>query len=247
MEPLLRRTLGGHIECAFALEANVWLTSVDPGQLTTALLNLVLNARDALPDGGKLTVEVRNASLGETDVDVNGEPRPGDYVMVAVTDTGSGMTAEVASRAFEPFFTTKEVGKGTGLGLSQAFGFAKQSEGDIAVMSTPGKGATFTIYLPQAQSPAADDEAAARTSEAATTGRGCGPSRRSSRSHSGGSAWSALSSAREMTPSWNSAGVAERYTPSFFAAVAGFIVWVVGCDFMVSRLSAGYGRFDHAR
>ncbi|WP_338318203.1 ATP-binding protein, partial [Bradyrhizobium ottawaense] len=112
MEQLLRRTLGEHIECRFAFDRDLWPTSVDPGQLTTALLNLVLNARDAMPEGGKLTVEVHNSSLGESDLDVNGEPRPGDYVMVAVTDTGSGMSAEVVSRAFEPFFTTKEVGKG---------------------------------------------------------------------------------------------------------------------------------------
>jgi signal transduction histidine kinase len=118
MEQLLRRTLGEHIECEFRLEQNLWQASVDPGQLTSALLNLVLNARDAMPSGGTLAVEVQNTSLGESDVDVNGEARPGDYVMAAVTDTGTGMTAEVASRAFEPFFTTKEVGKGTGLGLS---------------------------------------------------------------------------------------------------------------------------------
>jgi signal transduction histidine kinase len=118
MEQLLRRTLGEHIECEFHLDEKLWQASVDPGQLASALLNLVLNARDAMPSGGKLTVEVRNTPLGESDMDVNGEPRPGDYVMVAVTDTGTGMTAEVAGRAFEPFFTTKEVGKGTGLGHS---------------------------------------------------------------------------------------------------------------------------------
>ena len=157
MEPLLRRTLGGHIECAFALEANAWLTSVDPGQLTTALLNLVLNARDALPDGGKLTVEVRNASLGETDVDVNGEPRPGDYVMVAVTDTGSGMTAEVASRAFEPFFTTKEVGKGTGLGLSMVYGFVRQSGGLVQMQSEPGHGSVVRLFFPRLATPPTED------------------------------------------------------------------------------------------
>src|SRR3954454_20191040 len=126
MEQSLRRTLGEHIECEFRLDENLWQASVDPGQLAAALLNLVLNARDAMPQGGKLTVEVRNMSLGESDLDVNGEARPGDYVMVAVTDTGSGMIAEVANRAFEPFFTTKEVGKGTGLGLSMVYGFARQ-------------------------------------------------------------------------------------------------------------------------
>jgi signal transduction histidine kinase/CheY-like chemotaxis protein len=153
MEPLLRRTLGGHIECTFALEPDLWMTSVDPGQLATALLNLVLNARDALPDGGKLTVEARNTSLGDSDLDVNGEPRPGDYVMVAVTDTGTGMTAEVASRAFEPFFTTKEVGKGTGLGLSMVYGFVRQSGGLVQMQSEPGHGSVVRLFFPRLATP----------------------------------------------------------------------------------------------
>src|SRR3954471_6132014 len=142
MEALLRRPLGEHIECAFVLEPDVGLTSVDPGQLTTALLNLVLNARDVMQLGGRLTIEARNVSLGESDLDINAEPRPGDYVMVAVTDTGSGMTAEVASRAFEPFFTTKEVGKGTGLGLSMVYGFVRQSGGLVQMQSAPRQGST---------------------------------------------------------------------------------------------------------
>jgi len=163
MEALLRRTLGGHIECSFTLEPDLWMTSVDPGQLATALLNLVLNARDALPDGGKLTVEVRNTSLGESDLDVNGEPRPGDYVMVAVTDTGTGMTAEVASRAFEPFFTTKEVGKGTGLGLSMVYGFVRQSGGLVQMQSEPGDGSVVRLFFPRlATPPTADPRPAER-------------------------------------------------------------------------------------
>ncbi|MDX3972351.1 MAG: ATP-binding protein [Bradyrhizobium sp.] len=149
MEQLLRRTLGEHIECRFAFDRDLWPASVDPGQLTTALLNLVLNARDAMPEGGKLTVEVRNSSLGESDLDVNGEPRPGDYVMVAVTDTGSGMNSEVASRAFEPFFTTKEVGKGTGLGLSMVYGFAQQSGGLVQMRSEPGQGSVVKLFFPR--------------------------------------------------------------------------------------------------
>jgi signal transduction histidine kinase/CheY-like chemotaxis protein len=149
MEQLLRRSLGEHIECSFAFGANLWLTSVDPSQLTTALLNLVLNARDAMPEGGRLTVEVRNNTLGESDLDVNGEPRPGDYVMVAVTDTGSGMTTEVAGRAFEPFFTTKEVGKGTGLGLSMVYGFAQQSGGLVQLQSEPGQGSVVKLFFPR--------------------------------------------------------------------------------------------------
>eukprot|EP01098_Paradermamoeba_levis_P016107 TRINITY_DN8491_c0_g1_i1.p1 TRINITY_DN8491_c0_g1~~TRINITY_DN8491_c0_g1_i1.p1 ORF type:complete len:409 (+),score=-12.08 TRINITY_DN8491_c0_g1_i1:516-1742(+) len=149
MEQLLRRTLGEHIEFNFAFGQDLWVTSVDPGQLATALLNLVLNARDAMPNGGKVTVEVLNASLGESDLDVNGEPRPGDYVMVAVSDTGSGMTSEVASRAFEPFFTTKEVGKGTGLGLSMVYGFAQQSGGLVQMLSEPGHGSVVRLFFPR--------------------------------------------------------------------------------------------------
>jgi len=149
MEQLLRRTLGEHIECEFLFDRDLWLTSIDPGQLTSALLNLVLNARDAMPQGGRLIVEVRNISLDESDVDVNGEARPGDFVMVAVTDTGSGMIAEVASRAFEPFFTTKEVGKGTGLGLSMVYGFAKQSGGSMQIRSEPGHGTVVKLFFPR--------------------------------------------------------------------------------------------------
>src|SRR3954462_1463103 len=148
MEQLLRRTLGEHIECEFRLDENLWQASVDPGQLASALLNLVLNARDAMPSGGKLTVAVQNTSLRESDVDVNGEARPGDYVMVAVTDTGTGMTAEVAGRAFEPFFTTKDVGKGTGLGLSMVYGFAQQSGGHPRITSEPGKGTQAGVLSP---------------------------------------------------------------------------------------------------
>ena len=155
MEQLLRRTLGEHIECDFRLDENLWQASVDPGQLASALLNLVLNARDAMPSGGKLTVEVQNTSLGESDVDVNGQARPGDYVMVAVTDTGTGMTAEVAGRAFEPFFTTKEVGKGTGLGLSMVYGFAQQSGGSMQIRSEPGHGTAVRLFFPRVATPQA--------------------------------------------------------------------------------------------
>jgi signal transduction histidine kinase/CheY-like chemotaxis protein len=149
MEQLLRRTLGEHIECRFFLDQNLWLASVDPGQLASALLNLVLNARDAMPQGGELTVEVRNASLDKAHAELDRETQPGDYVMVAVTDTGSGMTPEVAARAFEPFFTTKEVGKGTGLGLSMVYGFAQQSGGSMKICSEPGHGTVVKLFFPR--------------------------------------------------------------------------------------------------
>jgi len=149
MEQLLRRTLGEHVECEFGIDPGLWRASVDPGQLASALLNLVLNARDAMPSGGRLTVRVQNISLGEADVDVDGQARPGDYIMVAVTDTGTGMTAEVASRAFEPFFTTKDVGKGTGLGLSMVYGFAQQSGGSMQIDSTLGRGTAITLFFPR--------------------------------------------------------------------------------------------------
>jgi len=153
MEQLLRRTLGEHVECEFRIDPGLWRASVDPGQLASALLNLVLNARDAMPSGGRLTVKVQNISLGEADVDVDGQARPGDYIMVAVTDTGTGMTAEVASRAFEPFFTTKDVGKGTGLGLSMVYGFAQQSGGSMQIRSEPGQGTVVKLFFPRVGAP----------------------------------------------------------------------------------------------
>jgi signal transduction histidine kinase/CheY-like chemotaxis protein len=153
MEQLLRRTLGAHIECEFLLDRDLWLATVDPGQLASALLNLVLNARDAMPKGGKLTVEIRNASLDQAYADLNGDVQPGDYVMVAVTDTGTGMAPEVAARAFEPFFTTKDVGKGTGLGLSMAYGFAKQSGGSMKIDSEPGRGTVIKLFFPRLGAP----------------------------------------------------------------------------------------------
>ena len=157
MKQLLRRTLGEHIESSFTFAPDLWLASVDPGQLATAVLNLVLNARDAMPEGGTLTVEVCNASLGESDLDVNSEPRPGDYVMLAVKDTGAGMSSEVLGRAFEPFFTTKEVGKGTGLGLSMVYGFAQQSGGLVQMQSEPGRGSTIRLFFPRLATPPGED------------------------------------------------------------------------------------------
>ncbi|WIW43685.1 PAS domain S-box protein [Bradyrhizobium sp. 62B] len=167
---LVRPLVGGRIEIAVEIHDADCFTIADIAQFETALINLAINARDAMEGEGSLTIAVRQVS-GIPSLRAQ-SARSGDYVAISVTDTGSGIAPEHLDSIFEPFFTTKEVGKGTGLGLSQAFGFAKQSEGDVAVTSTQGKGATFTIYLPQAQSPVAEKEAAALIHEAATTGRG---------------------------------------------------------------------------
>ncbi|AHY49869.1 PAS domain S-box protein [Bradyrhizobium japonicum] len=167
---LVRPLVGGRIEIAVEVNDADCFTVADVAQFETALINLAINARDAMGGEGRLTIAVRKVA-GIPSLRAQ-SARGGDYVAISVADTGSGIAPENIDAIFEPFFTTKEVGKGTGLGLSQAFGFAKQSEGDIAVTSTRGEGATFTIYLPQAHSPAAEKDAAALTSEAATTGRG---------------------------------------------------------------------------
>jgi PAS domain S-box-containing protein len=167
---LVRPLVGGRIEIVVEIDDADCFTVADIAQFETALINLAINARDAMDGEGRLTISVRKV-LGIPSLRAQ-SARGGDYVAISVADTGSGIAAENIDAIFEPFFTTKEVGKGTGLGLSQAFGFAKQSEGDIAVTSTAGQGATFTIYLPQAQSPAAEKEAGALASEGATTGRG---------------------------------------------------------------------------
>ena len=149
MEKLLRRALGGQIELAFTHAASLWPVNVDPAQLESALLNLGINARDAMPEGGRLTFETAKATVDETYGAHYEDLAPGDYVLITVSDTGSGMTQEVLSRAFEPFFTTKAVGKGTGLGLSMVYGFVKQSGGNITVYSEVGHGTCFKIYLPR--------------------------------------------------------------------------------------------------
>src|SRR6185312_7654613 len=137
------------IEIEMALHAGTWPILADKGQVENALLNLVINARDAMPDGGKLTIETSNVHLDEDYAAGNPEVKPGDYAMLAVTDTGTGMPPEVIARAFEPFFTTKAVGKGTGLGLSMIYGFAKQSGGHLKIYSEVGHGTTVRLYLPR--------------------------------------------------------------------------------------------------
>jgi len=158
MEALLARTLGEHVAVRFVLHDETWAATVDPAQLESAVLNLALNARDAMPDGGALTVEAVNARLDAAYARGDAEILPGDYVMVAVSDTGTGMPPEVAARAFEPFFTTKEVGKGSGLGLSMVYGFVKQSGGHARIYSEAGHGTTVKLYLPRAAGGGAAEE-----------------------------------------------------------------------------------------
>jgi signal transduction histidine kinase/FixJ family two-component response regulator len=148
--PLLRRTLGEHIEVRYVESAGLWPAMADPAQLESAVLNLALNARDAMPGGGRLTIELGNKVIDEVYARDHSEVTPGDYAMVAVSDTGHGMTREVMARVFEPFFTTKPDGKGTGLGLAMVFGFVKQSGGHVKIYSEPGDGTTVKIYLPRA-------------------------------------------------------------------------------------------------
>lgn len=145
----LQRSLGETIEVEAVGSAGVWPVEVDAHQLEAALLNLAVNARDAMPNGGKLTIETSNAFLDQDYCSANPEVMPGQYVMIAVSDNGSGMTKNIADRAFEPFFSTKGVGQGTGLGLSQVYGFIKQSKGHIKIYSEAGEGTTVKIYLPR--------------------------------------------------------------------------------------------------
>jgi PAS domain S-box-containing protein len=146
---LFRRSLGEPIEIETRLEENAWPALVDPTQLTTALLNLAINARDAMPGGGKLTLETRNVVLDESYAEENRDVVPGSYVLIAVSDTGDGIPDEIRDRVFEPFFSTKAVGKGTGLGLSMVYGFVKQSNGHIKIYSEEGHGTTIKVYLPR--------------------------------------------------------------------------------------------------
>ncbi|HJQ60073.1 MAG TPA: PAS domain S-box protein [Vineibacter sp.] len=150
LRPLLAGPLGEDVELRFELRADPTITHVDAHQLQSAILNLAVNAREAMPSGGRLLVETSNAALDRRQAAEAGDLRPGRYVVIRIVDTGSGMKPEVAARAIEPFFTTKPVGQGTGLGLSMAFGFAKQSGGHLALTSVPGEGTTVRLLLPQA-------------------------------------------------------------------------------------------------
>jgi len=160
---LLQRTLGAQVEIESMLDDSLWPVEVDRGQFENALVNLCLNARDAMPEGGRLLIETANAVLDERASDRIAGASPGAYVRLSVTDTGTGIPPEVLSRVFDPFFTTKEVGKGTGLGLSMVHGFITQSKGHIGIQSELGRGTTVTVYLPRAAAdlPAADQVVAA--------------------------------------------------------------------------------------
>jgi signal transduction histidine kinase/CheY-like chemotaxis protein len=149
MSELLRRTMGEQYMVETVLSGGLWRAFVDPGQLENALVNLSVNARDAMAEGGRVTIETANAYLDDEYARDRAEVTPGQYVMISVSDTGTGMTPEVIARAFDPFFTTKPLGKGTGLGLSQIYGFAKQTGGHIAIYSEPGQGTTVKLYLPR--------------------------------------------------------------------------------------------------
>ncbi len=149
MSELLRRTLGDDVRVETVLAGGLWSAFIDGPQLENAVLNLCVNGRDAMPDGGRLTIETNCAHLDDAYAASHSEVLPGQYVMVSVTDTGTGMPPEVIERAFDPFYTTKGVGKGTGLGLSQVFGFVKQSGGHVKIYSEPGVGTTVKLYVPR--------------------------------------------------------------------------------------------------
>jgi PAS domain S-box-containing protein len=170
LEDLLRRTIGESIDLEIAASDDLWRTLCDPNQLESALLNLAINARDAMPDGGKLAISTANAHLGSVTADTPALS-PGDYICIAVSDTGVGMSAEVAARAFDPFFTTKPIGQGTGLGLSMIYGFARQSNGHVTIDSKLGRGTSVRLYLPRHDGGAtAQQVSAVRAAGQASTG-----------------------------------------------------------------------------
>jgi signal transduction histidine kinase/CheY-like chemotaxis protein len=159
MSELIARSLGEAVRMETVLGGGLWVTLADPAQLETSILNLCVNARDAMPEGGRLTLETANCHLDDRYSRLHPGVPPGQYVLIAVSDTGTGMSPDVAAKAFDPFFTTKEIGKGTGLGLSQVFGFVRQSGGHVKIYSEPGQGTTVKIYLPRFYGEATDRQA----------------------------------------------------------------------------------------
>ena len=156
MEDLLKRTLGEHIELQCVLAADLWTALTDANQIESAVLNLAINARDAMQNGGRLTIETVNVQLDKTYASLHEDVKPGDYVVISVSDTGVGMSPEVLAKAVDPFFTTKPPGEGTGLGLSGIYGFAKQSRGHLRIYSEIGHGTTVKLYVPRAFQSALD-------------------------------------------------------------------------------------------
>ena len=188
MEELIRRTVGPAVDVETVGSAGLWSTLVDPSQLENALLNLCINARDAMPDGGKLTIETGNRWLDERARGERDLP-PGQYVSLCVSDTGTGMPPEVIAKAFDPFFTTKPIGQGTGLGLSMIYGFARQSGGQVRIYSEVGQGTIVRIYLPRhlGEAEAADVVPELDDAPRATARRdGADRRRRADRAHAGG-------------------------------------------------------------
>jgi signal transduction histidine kinase/CheY-like chemotaxis protein len=153
MQDLIVRAAGMRAKVQIHHEFGIWPALVDPSQLETAILNLVVNSRDAMPDGGLVSIELNNAEIDQRFLELNPDAKAGDYIVISVTDTGTGMPPEVAERVFEPFFTTKEEGKGTGLGLPTIYGFVRQSGGHVTIESKVGRGTTVRIYIPRANAP----------------------------------------------------------------------------------------------
>jgi nitrogen-specific signal transduction histidine kinase/ActR/RegA family two-component response regulator len=166
MTELLHRTLGATIELQTSFARDLWLTRADAGEVEAAVINLAINARDAMPNGGKLSIRTRNAMLEGDEIGFEGPLEAGDYVQISVSDNGTGMSKEVLGRVFEPFFTTKPPGRGTGLGLSTIYGFVKQSGGNITIYSEQGTGTTVNLYFPRCVDYAASASAGADTAKA---------------------------------------------------------------------------------
>ncbi len=171
MEELVRRTVGPAVHLEVVGLAGLWPALIDPGQLENALLNLCINARDAMPDGGRITIETANRWIDEAGGRQH-DLAPGQYLGVCVTDTGTGMAPELIGKVFEPFFTTKPTGEGTGLGLSMVYGFARQSGGQVRIYSEVGLGTTVCLYLPRHYGEADEDEVARRLAEVEQAGQG---------------------------------------------------------------------------